>query len=319
MPYNRPAMERSKEFRQAFLEACKTPPAEKIPLAGLSSFGIGGPADFFFEARSPGDLGEAAGLAGRYGVPYRVIGGGTNILFDDQGYRGLIIRNAAQGIKAFEEGMTVLSGTPLFRVVQSAQAGGLSGLEFLAGIPGTVGGAVYGNAGAFGRSVGESIGRATLLGPAGDIRETEREGLGFEYRRSSLQGGREVVLEVQFGLSPGDPSALESLVRDYMERRTAKHPAPGTACAGSYFRNPCLPGGARAAAGMLLDRAGVRGLAVGGAAVYEGHCNFIINTGRATARDVLALAAEMKDRVYSKFQVRLEEEVIFLPATDAGP
>jgi len=312
-------MESPREFREAFLEAGKTPPAEKVPLAGFSSFGIGGPADFFFEARSIGDLGEAAGLACRYGVPFQVVGGGFNILFDDEGFRGLIIRNAAQGIVSGGDGMSVLSGTALSRVVQDAQVRGLSGLEFLAGIPGTVGGAIYGNAGAFGLSVGERVASAILLDPTGIRREAGRKDLGFEYRRSALQGGRLIVLEAVFALSPGDPRASEALIRDYLGRRRTKHPPWGTACAGSYFKNPCLPGGAKAAAGMLLEQAGVRGLSVGGAAVYEGHCNFIVNTGNATARDVLALAAEMKDRVYAKFQVRLEEEVIFLPATAARP
>jgi UDP-N-acetylmuramate dehydrogenase len=308
-------MSNPREFAAAFLEGVGRPLEEAAGLAALSSFRIGGPADFLFEARSEEDLKKAVALAVRERFPFYVIGGGFNILFDDAGYRGLIVRNRAEGVECVEGRLRALSGTNLSSVLQETQAGGLAGLEFMAGIPGTAGGAVVGNAGAFGRSIGDAVEEAVLLGPGGGERRLSREELGFGYRRSALQKDHAVVLRVTLRVVPGDPRDSENKVRDYLEKRRTKHPPWGTACAGSFFKNPCLPGGEKVAAGKLLEQAGARGMTVGGAAVYEGHCNFIINTGKARSGDVLLLARKLKERVFAMSGVRLEEEVVYLPAT----
>jgi UDP-N-acetylmuramate dehydrogenase len=308
-------MSNPQEFRAAFLETVGRPPAAAVELAALSSFRIGGPADFLFEARSQEDLKKAVALAVRENFPFYVIGGGFNILFDDAGYRGLVVRNKAEGVECAEGRLTVLSGTNLSSLLEDMQIRGLAGLEFMAGIPGTAGGAVVGNAGAFGQSIGDAVEAAVLLEPGGGERRLSREELGFGYRRSSLQKDHAVVLRAVLRAAAGDPRVAESKVRDYLEKRRAKHPPRGTACAGSFFKNPCLPSGEKVAAGKLLDQAGARGMAVGGAAVYEGHCNFIINTGKARASDVLLLARKLKERVFAMSGVRLEEEVVYLPAT----
>ncbi len=309
-----PAMDRKSLFREAFLEKLGTSPSENVPLSAMSSFGIGGPADLFFEARTEAELEGAVSLAASEKYPYYVIGGGYNLLFDDGGYRGLIVRNRLDGVRREGHRLEALSGTSLACVLREAIENGLAGLEFLAGIPGTVGGAIYGNAGAYGWSIGDVLETARLFSPAGGPRSVSRDALGFAYRDSSLKREGGIVLSATLLCSPGDRPESEARVRGILEKRWAKHPPHGTACAGSYFKNSSSASGARVAAGQLLEQAGARGLSVGDAAVSDVHCNFIINKGNARASDVLALAAQLKEKVYKMFSVRLEEEVIYLRA-----
>jgi UDP-N-acetylmuramate dehydrogenase len=308
-------------FPRAFAAAVGKALLPGVVMAPFTSFRIGGAADFFFEASSSEDLVKAVLAARSAGVRFDIIGDGTNLLFDDDGYRGLIIRNrvASPAQETAPGRVTAPAGLALGKVVQFSLDKGLAGMEFLAGIPGTLGGAVRGNAGAFGRSVGDVLEAALLLGRDGVERRVGRAELGFSYRHSSLKVKGDIVLGADFALAAGDPAESREEVRDFLSQRKKKHPPWGTACAGSYFKNPCLPDGSRQAAGYLLDQAGARGQRVGDAAVYEGHCNFIINLGRASARDVLELAARLKDRVREKFGVTLEEEVIHLRTTGAEP
>jgi UDP-N-acetylmuramate dehydrogenase len=307
-------MDRKILFREAFLERVGTPLSENVPLSAMSSFGIGGPADFFFEARTEEDLKKALGLAFKEKYPCYVIGGGTNILFDDAGYRGLIIRDRLEGIVREEDRLRIFAGTGLAAVVHEALAAGLAGLEFLAGIPGTLGGAVSGNAGAFGAAIGDRVAWATLLSPGGVQTTVGRESLAFGYRTSILKQKSAVVLSAVLLCTPGDRKGSEARVRDIIERRKSKQPPWGTPSAGSYFKNPGSATGVKTAAGYLLEQAGAKGLAIGDAAVYDNHCNFIVNRGNAMSRDVLRLAEELKERVFRTFGVRLEEEVIHLRA-----
>jgi len=307
-------MDRKTLVRAAFLERIGSAPSENVPLSAMSSFGIGGPADLFFEARTEDELEKAVSLAAAEKYPFYVIGGGNNLLFDDAGYRGLILRNRLEGVVREGHRLRVLSGTGLPCVLREALAAGLSGLEFLTGIPGTVGGAIYGNAGAYGWSIGDVLESADLFFPSGERRTVAREALGFGYRDSSLKKGGGIVLSTVLMCSPGDSRESEARIREILEKRRAKHPPLGTACAGSYFKNSCSPSGARIAAGKLLEEAGARGRSVGDAAVSDVHCNFIVNRGNARAEDVLRLAEELKDRVFRTFGIRLEEEVIYLRA-----
>ncbi|MBN2266179.1 MAG: UDP-N-acetylmuramate dehydrogenase [Candidatus Aminicenantes bacterium] len=307
-------MDRKTEFRRAFEEKIGAPLSAGVPLSAMSSFGIGGPADLFFEARTEKELEGAIGLAGEERVPFYVIGGGNNMLFDDAGYRGLLIRNRLEGVSREESRLNVLSGTGLPCVLNETLAAGLSGLEFLAGIPGTVGGAIYGNAGAYGWSLGDVLAWATVLLPGGGRRTMSRESLAFGYRDSALKKYGGIVVKASFLCSPGDRATSEERIRYILEKRRTKHPPLGTACAGSYFKNSCSETGARIAAGQLLDQAGAGGMAVGDAAVSDVHCNFIVNKGNARAADVLRLADELKDRVRRMFGIILEEEVIHLRA-----
>ena len=307
-------MDRKSAFREAFLEKLGTSPSENVPLSAMSSFGIGGPADLFFEAQTEAELEAAVSLAVAERFPFYVIGGGNNLLFDDAGYRGIIVRNRLEGLVLGEGRMSVLSGTGLPCVLRDALAASLCGLEFLAGIPGTLGGAIYGNAGAYGWSIGEVLETATILRPGGERKTLSRDELGFGYRDSVLKKTCGIVLSATILCSPGDSVQSEEKIRDILEKRRTKHPPLGTACAGSYFKNSCSATGERIAAGKLLELAGAKGLAVGDAAVYDKHCNFIINKGNAKSRDVLALAEELREKVLKAFGIRLEEEVITLRA-----
>jgi len=290
------------------------------PLRDHAFFRIGGAADLYFRADTLDDLRTAVRLARSVGLRYAVIGGGSNLLFDDDGYRGLVIQNAGSGIAGPLEGTLIEadSGTPLEAVVDFAAARGLAGMEFLAGIPGTVGGGVYGNAGAFGRATGDVLEYALLLAPDGRETRLGPGAMEFSYRHSILKKRSDILLRAGFRLAPGEEKEIRAKMTDNLALRVRRHPDRGAAYPGSYFKNPVLPDGCRQAAGHLLEQAGARGLRSGRAAVYSGHCNFIINEGGATARDVRALAAELKRRVSEKFGIALEEEVIFLPAGGLG-
>jgi UDP-N-acetylmuramate dehydrogenase len=307
------------DFAALFERTSGKPLRRDEPLRAHSFFRIGGPADLYFQADALDDLRRIVGQARRMGMRHVVIGGGANILFDDAGFRGLVIQNAAAGI-FLAQGAGLIeadSGTSLEAVVEFAAARGLAGMEFLAGIPGTVGGAVYGNAGAFGRATGDILDYALLLAPDGVEVRTAAGDLEFSYRHSALKSRPDILLRAGFRLNPGGEAEIRAKMAGNLTLRARRHPDRGAAYPGSYFKNPVLADGCRQAAGLLLEQAGARGLREGGAAVYSGHCNFIINEGGATARDVRALAAELKRRVWEKSGIALEEEVIFLPA--AGP
>ncbi len=310
-------MDGNEDFAPGFLEALGKPLSRGVSLRELSSFRIGGPADLFFEAATCEELAAAIGFARRTCVPYYVIGGGTNILFADEGYRGLIVRNRTQGLKPGPEPgeLEVASGTPLSRLLQHALDGGLEGLEFLAGIPGTVGGALYGNAGAFGRAMSDVFVRAVFLGDDENERPATPGDMACGYLHSVLKTRPAVVLSTVLQGVPGDPERIKKTVRENLECRREKQPAWGTPCAGSYFKNPVLPDGKKVPAGRLLDEAGAKNLRVGDAAVFSGHANFIVNLGNARAADVLALAAELRKRVKENSGIVLEEEVIYLPGS----
>jgi UDP-N-acetylmuramate dehydrogenase len=290
---------------------------KNVVLGDYSSFRIGGEADLFFEASGTGDLKAAVAFARWEKIPFYVIGGGTNILFADEGYRGLIIRNRAQGIRPGPGAgeLSADSGTPLSRVLEYALDNRLEGLEFLAGIPGTVGGALFTNAGAFGLSVGDRLVAAVFLDGQGNEKRVSPGEMDFGYRRSILQARHDIALEAILGAKPGDRNAILARIRENMEKRRSRHPPWGTLCAGSYFKNPVLPDGTKIPAGRLLEDAGAKECRTGDAAVFPGHANFLINLGRARAADVLALAAELKARVKERSGIVLEEEVIYLPAT----
>jgi UDP-N-acetylmuramate dehydrogenase len=314
-----PVVDKFTDFAGGFLESIGRPLMTGVSLKERSSFRIGGKAEFFFEAGSTEELKAAVARARLGSVSFYVIGGGYNILFSDEGYRGLIIRNKAQGI-ARGPGpgeIEVLSGTPLSEVLQFALDNGLAGLEFLAGIPGTLGGALYSNAGAFGSSIGDIFRAGLFLDEKGNERAAEGNDLAFAYRRSVLQRKHSIVLSAVLKVTAGDPEKIRNRIKENLDKRTRKQPPWGTPCAGSYFKNPVLPDGTKVAAGRLLEEAGARDVRVGDAAVFSGHCNFLINLGRARAHDILALAAELKERVKAKSGILLEEEVIYLPGSSS--
>ncbi|MBC7363244.1 MAG: UDP-N-acetylmuramate dehydrogenase [Candidatus Aminicenantes bacterium] len=309
-------MNQNQDFLQQFELEVGVSLQQGVSLATYSNFRVGGPADYFFEATTPIQLKVAVSLARRMRVPYYLIGGGYNILFDDKGYRGLIIKNSISGMNlSLEEGyLEIFSGTRLGQLVSLAAKKGLAGLEFLAGIPGTVGGAIFGNAGAFGQSIGDLVKQVEVMDLDGQEMRLDRGALNFGYRSSSLKNRHLIVLKATLEIKPGSTAEIKKKVDSFLEKRAAKHPPAGTPCAGSYFKNPVLPDGQRIPAGYLLEKVGAKGLRVGQAGIFPGHCNFIVNLGQATAQEIRSLAAELKDRVRRQFNIELEEEVIFIPA-----
>lgn len=312
-------MKRS-DIPRLFSETLGKPLVESVPLKEHSHFRIGGNADYFFEALSSSELVEAVLFSRKLSIPFYVIGGGYNILFDDQGFRGLIIRNSAKGISwTRRDWISVMAGTQLFELLQFGLKREIGGLEFLAGIPGTLGGAVFSNAGAFDQSIGDFIRSAALLSPQGKQIFVKKDYFAFSYRQSTLKQKHLILLKAVLKVVERPEKEIRALIDENLESRKKKHPPWDVACAGSYFKNPVLPSGEKAPAAYLLDKVGVKDLSVGEAAVYSDHANFILNKGNASAQDVLLLATEMKKRVREKFDVDLEEEVIFLPAAFSMP
>jgi UDP-N-acetylmuramate dehydrogenase len=301
-------------FGTMFLESVGKPLQKNICLSEFSHFKIGGPADYFFEATSISEVSAAICLAREVQIPFYIIGGGYNILFADEGYRGLILKNSALGItRQRDSEIEVYSGTPLHEFLHFCTENNFGGMEFMAGIPGTVGGAVFGNAGAFKQSIGECMKRAFILDSNNRSVEVNKAHFKFSYRHSRLKKQHDILLKASFSLKESKKEDIVKKIQAILEKRKANHPPWDTACAGSYFKNPILPDGNKIPAGRLLDRVGAKGLQVGGASVYELHANFIINSENATAHDVRDLASELKRRVYEEFGIILEEEVIYLP------
>ncbi len=251
--------------------------------------------------------------ARRQGLPTTVMGHGSNLLISDDGIEGLVVINNCRRKWLSRGQLQVEAGARLNDLVDYTIANGYAGFEKMAGIPGTVGGAIIGNAGAYGQSISSILINVRLLQPTGDINSQGPEDLGFAYRTSRLKQSDDIVLDARFRLAKGDRRRLRGRADNIVAIRETKLPALEE-CAGSYFKNiedPGAPHG-KVPAGKLLEEAGAKRLRVGGAGVSSRHANVIVNHGGATAGDVLALAEMMKDAVRTKFGLELEEEVRFL-------
>ena len=265
------------------------------------------------EADTVDDLVSLVLTARACGIPVVVFGEGSNLLVGDGGIDGLVVVNRCRGLRRDGLLIFVEAGANLNDMVDFAIDNGLTGLEKMAGIPGTVGGAIVGNAGAYGQSISEVLVRVTLLTESGQVVERPVEDLDFAYRTSRLKTSGDLVLSAEMALAPGSRAILRKSADDVLAQRRSKLPE-GNVCAGSYFKNiedPSAPHG-KIPTGKLLEEAGAKSLRVGGAAVSERHANIIVNLGHASAADVLALAEKMKRVVKEKFGVELEEEVRFL-------
>jgi UDP-N-acetylmuramate dehydrogenase len=290
---------------------------EGAPLSAHTSFGIGGPAALFARADSASQAAAALAIAARERIPTLVLGRGTNLLVSDAGFDGLALRVEIGGVSIGEGGRSITAGAGVStaRLVERAIAEGLAGLEFAAGLPGTVGSAICGNAGCFGSAFGDRFAAATLITAGGSIAEIDDPSwFGFDYRCSRIAKAGAVVASATFAVEPGDRRRLEEIAAQHVAMRRQKHPAPGARTAGSYFKNlpPESPGGQRRAAGALLDQVGAKAMRVGDAAVFERHANIIVNLGHASASDVLALATMMRTAVRDRYGVELEPEVRFV-------
>ena len=276
------------------------------PLSRHTSFRIGGPAEAMAFPRNPEELAQCLQAARKLGVTPRIMGAGTNILAPDGGVPGLILclKDAFDGMEQQSDTcIRVMAGVTMTRAAVFAANLGLSGLEFAHGIPGTVGGGVYMNAGAYGGEICQVCTRVAVMDMAGNTRLFSGEEMDFSYRHSRLEAEPGIVVWAEFTLTPADPETVREKMRELMAKRKASQPLDMPS-AGSAFKRPV--GGYAAA---LIDRAGLKGFRVGGAAVSEKHAGFAINLGGATAADVLALLEQVSDKVYADSGIRLEPEI----------
>jgi UDP-N-acetylmuramate dehydrogenase len=271
-------------------------------LSEFSTFGIGGPIRYFSEIRTEEKAVEAFAWAKENKVPVLVIGKGSNCLFDDAGYDGLVLLNKIDFCQFHELDVHVGAGYSFSLLgVQTARRG-LSGLEFASGIPASVGGAVFMNAGANGKEICESLQSAVYLHESGERREYLTSELKFSYRTSLFQSMKGCILSATFHLTPASEARKKQL--EIIDYRMKTQPYKDKS-AGCIFRNP----GNGVTAGALIDQCGLKGLSVGGAKVSEMHANFIVNANRATAKEVLELVAQVQLRVQEKTGIHLEPEV----------
>ncbi len=302
---------------------------ENVPLAPLTTFQVGGKARYYSEASCALELAEVFDHAERNKLPLYVFGGGSNILFSDTGFSGIVVRIVGGGITVIGEHMQAGAGMSLFDVVRAASQASLQGVEKLAGIPGSFGGAVRGNAGAFGMEIGDSVVSVKALDRhSGMVHEYTQAECEFAYRTSIFKKNASlVVLSAELKLVTGEQSELERIVAETLATREAKHPQSAK-CAGSFFMNPFVTDqtllkefekdtgnvskDGKLPAGWLIDHVGLRGKKIGGAQVSPIHPNYLINTGDATALDIVTLASLIKTRVRDELRIKLQEEVQFV-------
>jgi UDP-N-acetylmuramate dehydrogenase len=289
-----------------------------VPLAPLTTFRVGGPAEYLTEARDGGSLVEALRAARDLGLPVTLLGGGSNVLVADEGIRGLVVRPHGGTIEDQGSGRVHAdAGVTLNSLVRWTIVHGLGGLEAWAGTPGTVGGAVFGNAHFGGEGFGSLVDRARVAASDGTTADVPGAGLGFAYDHSRLQETGETLLSVVLRLRPGcDPERLRATARASLAHRKRTQPLH-LPTAGCIFRNPDaathMPDrDVPRSAGALIDGGGLKGRAIGGARISTTHANFIVNEGAATAADILALIRLCRDEVRRQFGVELELEIRLL-------
>lgn len=278
------------------------------PMSKHTTFRIGGPADFYLCPHSTKEVQQTVQICKEENLPYFILGNGSNLLVSDKGYRGAIIQlwKNFSDISVKDCCITAKAGALLSKVAAEALEEGLTGMEFASGIPGTIGGAVFMNAGAYGGEMKDVIKEVKVLDDQGEIRVLSNEEMKLGYRTSIVKEKGYTVLSAVLQLKKGDISVIRETMEDLKNRRTSKQPLDMPS-AGSTFKRP-----EGYFAGKLIMDSGLRGFSVGGAQVSEKHCGFVVNKGGATAEDVTALIREVQRRVKEKFGVELETEVRFL-------
>ena len=292
-----------------YKELCAVSGAENVitdePMSRHTTFRIGGPADCFVTVSCAEEIREIIGICRRNSVPYYIMGNGSDLLVGDKGYRGVIIQifKRMNGIRAEGERIYVQAGALLSRTAAAAYEASLAGMEFASGIPGTMGGALRMNAGAYGGEMKQIVESADILTAEGEIKTLTVEELGLGYRTSVISRNDYVALRVVLKLRRSSRKEIRARMDELKEKRVAKQPLE-YGSAGSTFKRP-----EGYFAGKLIEDAGLRGYRVGDAQVSEKHCGFVINRGSATAAEVAQLMEDVADRVEQKFGVRLQPEV----------
>ena len=278
------------------------------PMKKHTTFRLGGAADYFLSPEKAEQIAELIHICREENISYFILGNGSNLLVSDRGYRGTVIQifKNMNDIRVEGTKLYVQAGALLSAIARKALDAGLTGMEFASGIPGTVGGAAVMNAGAYGGEMKDIIKSVTVLTKEGEMKVLDASELQFGYRTSVIKENGYVVLEAVIQLCPGYKETIQKRMEELKEQRVTKQPLE-YASAGSTFKRP-----EGYFAGKLIQDAGLRGYQVGGAQVSEKHCGFVINTGDAVAEDVWNLIHDVQEKVYDKFQVKLEPEVKFL-------
>ena len=282
-------------------------------LAKHTSFRIGGSAEIMAFPKTREELAKILKTSALLDCSYAILGAGTNVLAPDEGVRGLVIclKDCLSGMERLDEThIRVMAGMTMARAAGNAANLGLSGMEFAHGIPGTVGGGVYMNAGAYGGEISKICEAVEVMGPDGELHRLSNAEMAFSYRHSVLEDRPGIVVSADFALTKGNPEEIWGKMKDLIARRSASQPLD-LPSAGSAFKRPA--GGYAAA---LIDEAGMKGYRVGGAAISSKHAGFAVNVGGATAADVKTLLSRVSDRVYENSGIRLEPEIRIWQRTD---
>jgi len=280
---------------------------QNVALANHTTFKIGGPAKYFYQVKNFNEIVELVKIAKKAKMPYFILGGGSNILVSDKGFNGLVIKITSYELRITDCSIIVDAGILLNKLVDETVKAGLTGLEWATGIPGTVGGAVRGNAGAFNRSIADNIKSVKALKiPELRITDYGLQELKFGYKDSIFKHNKDIILSVEIKLRKGNKDKSKQIIKEHLAYRD-KHQPLQFPSAGCIFKNP-----EGKHAGYLIEQCGLRGVKVGGAMISEKHGNFIINTGGAKARDVKKLINLCKEKVRKKFKLELEEEIEYL-------
>ncbi|KXG78587.1 UDP-N-acetylenolpyruvoylglucosamine reductase [Fervidicola ferrireducens] len=290
-------------------DLCKVIPSDRVkidePMKYHTSFRIGGPADVMVLPQDVDEIRKVVNYCNQNSIPFFVMGNGTNLLVRDKGIRGVVIKIAQNFNDVKVEGNIIKAraGALLSLVAKAALENGLTGLEFASGIPGTLGGAIIMNAGAYDGEMAKVVREVVVMDLKGEISSMKNEELDFSYRWCKLQTGGKIVLEAKLELEAGAYEDIKRKMEEFSKRRKMKQPL-NMPSAGSTFKRP--PGNY---AGFLIEKAGLKGFKVGDAMVSELHAGFIVNTGNATAKDVLSLIEIIQNRVKEKFGILLEPEI----------
>lgn len=283
------------------------------PMSCHTSFKIGGAADIFISVRSANELSAVFKKCGELNIPHFIIGKGSNLLVSDLGLEGAVISlSGLNGISVSGEEITCGAGAALSDVCRAALRSSLTGLEFAYGIPGSIGGAVYMNAGAYGGEISGAVLSAECMTADGSTVKVEAKDMNFGYRKSVFKENGTTVISAVLRLQKGEKKEIEEKMEDYISRRKSKQPLEYPS-AGSFFKRP-----EGYFAGALIEKNGFKGASVGGAQVSCKHAGFIINRGGATAADVMKLSQKVSDTVLAKDGVKLEREVIFIGREEKG-
>lgn len=287
-----------------------------VPLAPLTTFKVGGPAEFLADISSEAELRALVREASDAGIPVTPLGGGSNVLVADEGIRGVVVRLRLTDIERVDrETVRAGAGVTINGLVRWTIGRGLAGLEAWAGTPGTVGGAIRGNAHWGGQDIATRVRSVTLAARDGSIVDVPGDQMGFAYDRSRIIDTGEIVVAASFAVAEGNVEELRARARASLHYRKQTQPL-AMPSAGCIFQNPSpddsVPAGIPRSAGALIDRAGLKGLRIGGARISERHANFIVNDGGATADDIRQLIERARDEVRRRFGVELRDEVVCL-------